>query len=117
MRRVGLVFRTVGERTSQAAYELAIEHMRPDEVHVIDNVRPFSEALRRSLQIDFFCDTVVFMDADCLITEDITDVLRSEQRPFVDSLVLDKFRGYVCAGVHLTRIDLVAAMRDVKYSP
>jgi hypothetical protein len=114
MRRIGLVFRTVGERTSQAAYELAIEHIRPDEVHVIENVRPFSEALRRSLQIDFSCDTVVFMDADCLITEDITDVLQSEQRPYVDSLVLDKFRGYVGAGVHLTRIDLVQAMRDVE---
>lgn len=114
MRRVGLVFRTVGERTSQAAYELAVEHIRPDEVHVIENVRPFSEALRRSLQIDFSCDAVVFMDADCLITEDITGVLQSEQRPYVDSLVLDKFRGYVQAGVHLTRIDVVQAMRDVE---
>jgi hypothetical protein len=114
MRRTGLVFRTIGERTSQAAYELAIEHIRPDEVHVIENVRPFSVALRRSLQIDFSCDTVVFMDADCLITEDITNVLQSEQRPYVDSLVLDKFRGYVGAGVHLTRIDVVQAMRDVE---
>lgn len=114
MQRVGLVFRTVGERTSQAAYELAIEHIRPNEVHVIENVRPFSEALRRSLQIDFSCDAVLFMDADCLITEDISDVLRSQQHPYVDSLVLDKFRGYVGAGVHLTRIDVVQAMRDVE---
>jgi hypothetical protein len=113
-RRIGLVFRTVGERTGQAAYELAIEHIQPDEVHVFENVRPFSEALRRSLQIDYSCDAVVFMDADCLITEDIADVLRSEHRPYVDSVVLDRFRGYVQAGVHLTRIDVVRAMRKVQ---
>ena len=75
MKRVELVFRTVGERTEKAALELAIQHIQPQRTHVIANVKPFTEAVRQQLAIDHQCDVVVYVDADCLILEDM--------RPFI----------------------------------
>jgi hypothetical protein len=114
MKKVDLVFRTVGERTSEIALNLAIQNIQPNRVHIIDNVRPFSKAVNQMLQIEYDCDAVVFMDADCLIMEDMTDFLQRNDYPYVDCYVLDKFRGQIHQGVHITRIDLVRAMQQVK---
>src|SRR5262249_8594919 len=44
---IELVFRTVGERTSDLALSLAIQHVQPTKVHVIRDVKPFALAVRR----------------------------------------------------------------------
>ena len=116
MNKIELVFRTVGERTSRLALELALKNIAPHKVHVIENVRPFARAVRQMLTLDYDGDFVVFVDADCLILEDMTPFLQENTRPYVDSYVLDKFRGRVHAGVHVTRIDVVRAMSQVKVS-
>jgi hypothetical protein len=113
VKKIELVFRTVGERTSSLALDLALKNIAPDEVHIIENVRPFSQAIQRMLAIEHNCDFVVSMDADCLILEDMRPFLQENTRPFVDSYILDKFRGGVYAGVHITRIDVVRAMSQV----
>ncbi|MEV0621951.1 sulfotransferase [Nonomuraea sp. NPDC050404] len=112
--RIGLVFRTVGERTSDAAFDLAVRHVRPHQVHVVEGIRPIGAAMRKMLELDHECDTVVFADADCLITADISAFLRANTLPYVDSIVLDGLRGHVQAGVHVTRIDVVRAMRELR---
>ena len=114
MKRVELVFRTVGERTEKAALELAIQHIQPQRTHVIANVKPFTEAVRQQLAIDHQCDVVVYVDADCLILEDMRPFIEFNDQPYVDCYVEDRFRGRIHCGVHITRIDLVHAMQQVK---
>ena len=116
VKKVELVFRTVGERTSELALDLALKNVAPDKVHVIENVRPFSQAVQQALAIDYDSDFVVFVDADCLILEDMRPFLEENARPYVDSYVLDKFRQRVHAGVHITRIDVIRAMSRIKAS-
>jgi len=125
MKKIELVFRTIGERTSKFALELALKNIRPDKYHIIDNLRPFSRAMDYILKIEYEPDTdfVVFFDADCLLLEDIRPFLNSNNRPYVDCYVLDKFRGKVHMGVHITRIDVVREMQrirvttnDIKYT-
>ena len=111
MNKIELVFRSVGERTAPLALELAKLNIEPTRIHLIDNVKPFWRAFQRSLDLDFDCDYVVFMDADCLILEDMRPFLQDLSDAYVDCYVLDKFRGRLHAGVHITRIDLVEAMR------
>ena len=113
MRKIDLVFRTVGERTSDIALELAIQNINPNRVHLIEQVRPFSKAVDMMLQIQYDCDFVVFMDADCLIMEDMRPFLEQNQYCYVDCFVLDKFRGQIHQGVHITRLDLVRQMQQV----
>ncbi len=112
-RRVELVFRTVGERTSDLALALAKKHIRPDKVHVIENVAPFREAVAQMLRIQHDCDTVVHMDADCLILEDMRPFLDWNEHPYVDCYVSDRFRGRIHCGVHITRADVVAKMATI----
>jgi hypothetical protein len=107
---VELVFRTVGERTADLALQLAREKIRPTRVHVIEDVRPFTAAVDRMLRIPHACDFVVYVDADCLILEDLVPFLRSNPFPYVDSYVSDRFHGRMHCGVHITRIDVVRAM-------
>ena len=114
MARVELVFRTVGERTSDLALELAIRHLRPDRVHVLDDVRPFSATVERMLRLPHDGDYVVYVDADCLILEDMRAVIDRETTPYFDSFVSDRFRGRLHCGVHVTRIDVVRAMAEVE---
>jgi hypothetical protein len=114
MKKIYLVFRTVGERTSQVALDLAIQNIQPNQVHLIENVKPFSQAVQQMLTIDYDCDFVVFMDADCLIMEDMVPFLQKNTTPYVDCYVLDKFRGQIHCGVHITRIDVVQAMQKVE---
>jgi len=114
MSRVDLVFRTVGERTADIALELAIKHIRPDNVHIIDNVKPFAEAVNQMLKIPHDCDQVVYVDADCLILEDMRPFLDKNTAPYVDSYVSDRFRGRLHCGVHITRIDVVRAMATIE---
>ncbi|HJL17149.1 MAG TPA: sulfotransferase [Sandaracinaceae bacterium LLY-WYZ-13_1] len=113
MTKVALVFRTIGERTSDLALELAKEHIRPDEVHVLSNERPFTEAVRKMLAIDFDADFVVAVDADSLIFEDMRPWLEKNRQAYVDCYVHDRFRGRIHCGVHVTRIDVVREMRRV----
>ncbi|NET43657.1 sulfotransferase family protein [Okeania sp. SIO2B3] len=114
MKKIDLVFRTVGERTSDAALELAVNNIQPQEVHIIENVKPFSLAVKQMLAINYNCDFVVFADADCLICEDMTPFLQYNSFPYVDCYVLDKFRGYIHCGVHITRMDVVQLMQKVE---
>ena len=114
MKKIDLVFRTVGERTSKVALDLAIKNIQPNQVHVIENVKPFSLAVQQMLRIDYDCDFVVFMDADCLIMEDMSPFLEENTLPYIDCYVLDKFRSYIHCGVHIGRIDVVRAMQAVK---
>ncbi|MCB1157766.1 MAG: hypothetical protein H7A25_16540 [Leptospiraceae bacterium] len=116
MKKIDLVFRSVEERTSKVALELAKKNINPNKIHFFENVKPFSLAVEKSLQIDYDADFVVFMDADCLILEDIRPYLEENDRPFIDCYVLDKFRGHIHCGVHITRVDLVRAMKAVELS-
>lgn len=112
-RTIELVFRTIGERTSELALELALKHIRPQRAHVLKNVTPWTVALRRMLEIEHQCSHVVYVDADCLILEDMRPFLDANDRPHVDCYVRDRFRGRVHCGVHITRLDVVRAMRGI----
>ena len=114
MNKIELVFRSIDERTSELALELAKKNLGPTRVHVTHNVKPFWKAFQQNLAIDFDCDYVVFMDADILILEDMRPFLQNLTDAYVDSYVLDKFRGRLHAGLHITRIDVVEAMRQVR---
>lgn len=114
MTSVALVFRTIGERTSELALELAIEHIQPEEVYVLSNTRPFTETVRRMLEIDFGAEQIVAVDADSLIVEDLRPWLEKNREPYVDCYVFDRFRGRVHCGVHITRADVMRAMREIE---
>lgn len=113
VKKIDLVFRTIGERTSQIALDLAKDNIQPQTVHIIENIRPFSKTVQTMLQIDYDCEYVVFMDADCLILENLRPFLDRNSYLYVDSFVLDRFRGHIHQGVHITHIDLVREMQKV----
>ena len=113
MKRVALVFRTVGERTSELALALAKENLQPDEVHVLEDCRPFTKTVERMLEIDFSSDVVVAVDADSLIYEDMRPWLEVNEQAYVDCYVHDRFRGRVHCGVHVTRVDVMREMARV----
>lgn len=113
-KKVALVFRTIGERTSDVALELAERNIRPDEVHVLDHCRPFSEAVNQMIATDYDADVVVAVDADSLILEDMRPFLDANSQPYVDSYVFDRFRGRLHCGVHITRIDVMRKMREIE---
>jgi hypothetical protein len=112
--KIDLVFRSIGERTADISLELATKNIRPDAVHIIDNVRPFAEAVNTMLRIEHDADFVVYVDADCLILEDMRPYLDRNTNPYVDCYVSDRFRGRLHCGVHITRMDLVRAMAEVE---
>jgi len=112
-RPVELVFRTIDERTSELALQLAIQNIRPSRVHVIRNVRPFSQAVQRMLRLPHDCSHVVHVDADCLILEDMRPFLDQNDLPYVDCYVNDRFRGRIHCGVHITAVEVLRAMRDL----
>lgn len=113
MAKIDLVFRQVGERTANVALELAIKHIQPDAVHIMDNVQPFAECVNQMLRIRHDCDYVVYVDADCLILEDMRGFIDRCRTAYVDSFVSDLFRGRLHCGVHITRADLVRYMSQV----
>lgn len=119
-RHVELVFRKVRERTSELALQLAIEHIRPERVHVIDSIAPFSRAVARMLELPHARDPsdptshVVHVDADCLILEDMRPFLDANPAPYVDCYVHDRFRGRVHCGVHITRADVLQEMARIQ---
>lgn len=113
-KKIDLVFRSVGERTAALSLELAKEAVRPDRIEIIENVRPFSEALRRMLALEHDADYVVYVDADCLIFDDLRAFVERTGAPYVDCLVTDLFRGRIHCGVHVTRADVVRAMGTVE---
>src|SRR5262245_31807256 len=108
-----MVFRTIGERTSELALELAREHIQPDEVYVLEDSRPFTETVQRMVEIDFSSEYVVTVDADSLIFENMRPWLDKNREPYVDCYVFDRFRGRIHCGVHVTRIDVIRKMRDI----
>ena len=114
MAKIDLVFRQIDERTRDVALELACEHIRPDTVHVIDDVRPFTECVNQMLRIEHDCDYVVYVDADCLILEDMRSFIAQCDAPYIDAYVSDRFRGRIHCGVHITRIDLVRRMAETR---
>jgi hypothetical protein len=91
MAKIDLVFRQIDERTREVSLALAMEHIRPDAVHILDDVRPFSECVTQMLRIDHDCDYVVYLDADCLILDDMRPFLDSCDSAYVDSYVSDRF--------------------------
>lgn len=110
-RPVELAFRTVGERTSRLALDLALRNVQPQRAHVIRNVKPFARAVRRMLdELDHSCSHVVFVDADCLILEDLRPFLDDNDLPCVDAYGHDRFRKRVHCGARISRIDVVRAM-------
>lgn len=113
MTKIDLVFRKIDERTAEASLELAKRHIRPDNVYIIDDVRPFTKCVEEMLKIDHDCDYVVYLDADCLILEDMRGFIEQCDAAYVDSYVSDRFRGRIHCGVHITRVDLVRAMARV----
>ncbi len=113
MKTIDLVFRTIGERTTDLALDLAIKYIQPDRIHRIENIKPFWNAVNHMLKINYDCDFVVFMDADCLILEDMQPFLQRNDLPYVDCYVLDKFRGQIHQGIHITRIDVVREMQQI----
>lgn len=112
-RKVDLVFRTVEERTSDLALELALEHVKPNRAFVLKNVKPFALAVRRMLTLPHDCSHVVHMDADCLILEDMRPFLDQNDRPYVDCYVRDRFRGRIHCGVHITSMEVVRRMAEI----
>lgn len=112
-RKIDLVFRTIGERTSERALELALRHIQPNKVHIVRDVKPFTRAVQLMLEIDYECSHVVYVDADCLILEDMRLFLDANDLPFVDAYVHDRFRGRVNCGVHIVRLDVVNKMREL----
>ncbi|MGK5733146.1 sulfotransferase family protein [Streptomyces sp. URMC 124] len=111
-RPVDLVLRTVGERTTDLALRLAVENIRPNRVHIAENIRPLSAAVDRILAIDHRgASHVVHLDADCLVLEDMRPFLDANELAYTDCVVHDRFRGRVHCGVHITRADLVEGMR------
>lgn len=114
-RPVDLVLRTVGERTTDLALDLAVRNLRPRRVHLVDDVRPFWRAVDLMLDIDHEgASHVVFLDADCLVLEDLRPFLDANELAFVECYVHDPFRGRVPCGVHITRTDLVERMRRIE---
>ena len=113
MAKIDLVFRRVDERTRDLSLELAIRHIQPDNVFVIDDVRPFTECVRQMLKIEHDADYVVHLDADCLILEDLRPFIDICSAAYVDSFLSDRFRGRIHCGLHITRIDLVRRMAEV----
>lgn len=113
MTSVALVFRTIGERTSDLALELAKENIQPDEVYVLENTRPFTKTVQQMVDIDFGTDFVVAVDADSLIYENMRPWLERNTQAYVDSYVHDRFRGRIHCGVHVTRVDVMRAMREI----
>ena len=83
MAKIDLVFRQIDERTRDVALELAKESIRPDNTYIIDDVRPFTECVNQMLRIDHDCDYVVYVDADCLILDDlrafVADLMAEEE--------------------------------------
>jgi hypothetical protein len=113
MKKIDLVFRHIDERTAKVALDFALEHIRPDAVHVFEEVRPFTECVNQMLRIDHDCDYVVYLDADCLILEDMRPFLDRCDVPYVDSYVSDRFRGRLHCGAHITRRDVVDRMASI----
>lgn len=114
MKKVALVFRTIGERTSDLALDLAKENLQPDEVHVLSHCRPFTETVRRMVEIEYDADLVVAVDADSLIFEDMRPWLDKNDQAYVDCYVHDRFRGRIHCGVHITRIDVIREMAKIE---
>jgi hypothetical protein len=112
-RHIDLVFRTIGERTADVALQLGLESIRPDGVYVLENKTPFWRTVEEMLALQYRGDYIVFMDADCLLLEDLRPFLDANTRPHVDACLVDKFRGWVTGGVHVLRRDVVQAMRAV----
>ena len=116
MKKVDLVFRSAGERTAKESLKLAIENIQPDNVYHLNNVGPFRVAVEKMLNIEHDAQYVIYVDADCLILEDMRPLLEVIDFDFVDCLVDDYFRGIVRAGVHITGIDLVKTMKEKIHS-
>jgi hypothetical protein len=112
--KIDLVFRRVDERTADISLELAKRHIRPDAIHILNDVRPFTRCVEEMLKIEHDCDYVVYLDADCLILEDMRSFIEECDAAYVDAYVSDRFRGRIHCGVHITRIDLVRAMGRIK---
>jgi hypothetical protein len=114
MKKVELVFRTIGERTSDIALEFALKNIKPDKVHIIEDIKPFAKAMEYILNIEYEGDFIVFMDADCLIMENMREFLDKNEEAYIDCFVMDKFRGIIHTGIHITRRDVVEEMKQIK---
>ena len=115
-RSCSIIIRSVGERTADQCYKTLLNFGFKDIV-VVDNVIPFTQALKKSLEEGIKADkkwTLVF-DADVIVSKIGLILLMkfAETLPRVvfeiQTLVLDKFIGvYREAGNHLYRTEYIA---------
>ncbi len=117
MKKIELVYRTIGERTSDIALNFAIKNINPYKIHIMENIKPFAKAMEKILSIDYEGDYIVFMDADCIIMENLQEFLKNNNHAYVDCFIMDKFRGTIHTGVHITRRDVVEEMKKIEISP
>lgn len=115
--RVALVFRSVDERTAEAALRLARDAIDPDEDYILSGCRPFRETVQRMLALPISADQIVSVDADCLILESLRPFLDLNREPYVDCFVMDRFRGRLHCGVHINRRDVFEAMARIGPDP
>ena len=103
------MIRTNRERTADVCCEIAQKQMCGDLLDIIC-VRPFFAAVRKTFALGAFSKSrwLLAIDADVLLYREalsyIKDVARyydSKELFRIDFKVDDKFRGAVCAGVHL----------------
>lgn len=109
-RPIELVFYSCGESTSKLALQLALEHVKPDRVHVISGPKLAGLAVQCMPKIDYDCSHLVSMDANCLILEDLRPFLDANGLPMVGCYVRDRFCGRTYGDVHITRLDVIRAM-------
>ncbi len=106
---LGIVIRTVGERTFEVCKNLCQEMVRSENIAIIKNIRPFYQAVKNSYQaaIDLGKKWSLIVDADVLLIKDgiakSTDLANRIEGFFcINGFVLDNFfRKYRYAGCHL----------------
>lgn len=113
-RLIELIFHADGEATNELALQLALEYIKPNRAHVIHDVAPRQLAVRGMLGLDYRGTHVVSVAANCLILEDLRPFLDANELPFVDCFGRDRFRGRARCGVHITRVDVLRAMRTIR---
>lgn len=121
-----VIVRSVGERTTDACIRLAQQQTSADQV-VCVNAHPFSEALRRSLEmgLDAGQRWTLCLDADVLLgPAAIPNIIKEaealpENTFLVEGRFADKLLGHFReGGIHLYRTSLLAtALSEVEFRP
>jgi hypothetical protein len=106
--KIGCIIRSVGERTESLCVESAKQFLSEENVHLIRNVKPFSLAVKKMLDIaeDSEYDWYFGLDADIVLVEGWMDkvkiVLEEMKGEYyrVDFPIYDRFLPTTTYGVH-----------------